>query len=554
MRNISKNYLARVLTTLLFVAVSACDKEVLDLQPATSLSDKTAFASPSTIELAVVGVYDAAQSGFYNGTLSTGVIRGYPFGAAHVEQGDNRGEDVISTQGFYGITYDAANDPTTANNDFMWQTLYALLNRANVVLDGLNKATASPTLTQLTLDQYKGEMYFLRALAHHELLKHFARPFSDNPTTAKGGVVNRITPISDGASADVAGQLGRNTVKEGYDLIIADLNLAEASLPVTRSSTSLRISRATKAAAVALKTRVYLHQGDWAKVVLEGNKLAPGVAAPFIPDPAFGVYSLTASPIGPFTAAGSKNNTESIFSIENNDVDNAGVNGALPTMYNVSKSPITGRALVCISPVLWNNPWFLDTDLRKSSTMVDDDAAGPGRAAKFTKKYSDAVARTDNAPVIRYAEVLLNMAEAIQRQAGAPDARALELLNAVRNRSVAIVDRFTIASFATAVDLTTAVLRERRIEFVCEGLRWGDIHRLAQDATFGPGGGIGIPLKASRTVTNWSTFYRTIANPTPGVFATQAAIPYTDKRFIWPIPASETNVNPVLAGQQNPGY
>ncbi len=552
MKNISKNNLLRILTVILVFSVSSCsDKEILDLQPATSLSDKSAFATPSTVELTVVGVYDAAQSGFYPGGP-----RGYPFGAAHVQQGDNRGEDVISVAGFYGLTYDGAYDPITANNDFMWQTLYNLINKANVVLDGLNKATPSGSFTQALIDQYKGEMYFLRALAHHELLKHFARPYSDNPTAPRGGVVNRTTPIADGAAASLAGQLGRNTVKEGYDLIIADLDLAEANLPATRASTALRITRATKAAAVALKTRVYLHQGDWAKVIQEGNKLVVGSSAPFAPQPAFGSYSLTSSPMGPFTAASSKGNTESVFSIENNDVDNADINGALPTMYNVSKAPVNGRGIVCISPILWNQPWFIDNDLRKSATMVDDDLpTSAGRGGKFTRKYSDAVARTDNAPVIRYAEVLLNLAEAIQRGAGAPDARALALLNAVRNRAVTTVaDQFTIGNFATSAALVTAILRERRIEFVCEGLRWGDIHRLAQDATFGPGGGIGIPLKINRTIANFSGFYRTAATPTPPAFTTQAAIPYSDRRFIWPIPASETNVNPVLAGQQNPGY
>jgi len=547
MKNIINNYFVRLTLASLLLVASAC-QDILEFQPATSLSNTTAFATPGTIELTVVGVYNAAQSGFYLG----GAVRGYPFGAAHVQQGDNRGEDVISTQGFYGITYDAAYDPTTANNDFMWQTLYALINQANVVLDGLNNATAGPLLTQQTINEFSGEMLFLRALAHHELLKHFARPYSDNPTAPTGGIVYRSTPIADGAAADIGAQAGRISVQECYDLIIADLNLAETNLPETRSSTSLKISRATKAAAVAIKTRVYLHMGQWAQVVTEGNKLAAGNSAPFAPATGFGTYSLTATPLGPFTAAGSKNNTESIFSIENNDVDNPGVNGALPSFYSVSRAPTNGRALVCISPVLWNNPWFLDSDLRKGSTMVESDAPGPGRAAIFTKKYSDAVARTDNAPIIRYAEVLLNIAEAIQRQAGAPDGRALALLNAVRNRSVTVpADRFTLASFATSNDLITAVLRERRIEFVCEGLRWSDIHRLAQDATFGTGG---IPAKGNRTITNWSGFYRTVANPTPPAFGLQAAIPYADRRFLWPIPASETNVNPVLAQQQNPGY
>ena len=246
MRNTIKNYLIKGALAAVFVSAVACE-DLLEFQPATSLSDGTAFSSASTIELAVVGVYNGAQSGFYAG----GQVRGYPFGAAHVEQGDNRGEDVISTQGFYGITYDAAYDPTTANNDYMWQTLYALINQANVVLEGLNGATPSATLTQETIDNYKGEMYFLRGLAHHELLKHFARPYSDNPTAPNGGIVIRTTAVKGGATADTEGQVGRSTVQQSYAQVLADLDAAETLLPITRSSASLRISRATKAAAVA---------------------------------------------------------------------------------------------------------------------------------------------------------------------------------------------------------------------------------------------------------------------------------------------------------------
>ena len=285
--------------------------------------------------------------------------------------------------------------------------------------------------------------------------------------------------------------------------------------------------------------------GAWGNVVTEGNKIATQATAPF--SSTIGAHALMASPMGPFTSGGSKNNTESIFSIENADVNNPGTNAALPRMYNGTSQG--GRALVAISPKLWNNTWFLASDFRKSDAMVAQDPTGAGRAAKFTKKYSDALTWSDNAPVIRYAEVLLNMAEAVQRQAGTPDARALELLNAVRNRAVTTVpDQFTIGSFATANDLITAILRERRIEFVCEGLRWGDIHRLAQDATFGTGG---IPEKASRLVTNWTGLYTGDPNT---VYSVLPAIPYDNYRFLWPIPLSETSVNPKLAAQQNPGY
>lgn len=552
MKKVLINYFTGIALALILIVVSSCN-DLLDFQPAGALSDATIFSSASTIELAVVGVYNSAQTGFYLGGFAA--ARGYPFGSAHIELGDNRGEDVISTQGFYSVTYDGAHSPSQPNMDFMWQTLYATINQANVVLDGLNKAKVSPTLSQTTIDEFKGEMYFIRALCYHELMKNFTRPYSDNPTESTPfprGVVLRTTGIIDAATADEAAKVGRSTVQQSYDLIVSDLNMAEASLPETRGNVGLKISRATKAAAIALKTRIYLHMQNWASVVTEGNKLAAGNTSPFSPATGFGSYSLMPTPIGPFTAAGSKNNTESIFSIENSDLDNPNINGALASMYSPVKAPINARGLICISPLLWNHPRFLDTDLRKSALMVENDIAGTGRAAKFTKKYSDVTGRSDNAPVIRYAEVLLNMAEAIQRQSGAPQSRAVELLNAVRNRSVTnVADQYTLANFTTDTDVLGAILLERRIEFLCEGLRWGDIHRLAQDPIFSTGG---IPAKANRSITDWSGYYRTTTTPNPPVTPLQVGIPYSDYRFIWPMPNTEISVNPVLAQQQNPGF
>lgn len=541
--------------TLVLVLFSVSCQDLLELQPQNSLSDATAFATPERIELAVAGMYDAAQSGFYLG----GAVRGYPFGAAHIQQGDNRGEDVVNTQLFYAITYEGTYDPTTANNDYMWQTLYALINRCNVVLEGLNNATPMGTLTQAGIDAYKGEARFLRALAYHELLKHFSRPFSDNPDAPNGGVPIRAVPVTGSSSAAAEASRGRSTVREVYDFIIADLDYAESVLPETRTPVSLKITRATKAAAVALKTRVYLHMRDWNKVITEGNKLAPQTSAPFSPATGFGSYSLPSNPYAAFSAAGSKNNSESIFSIENSDVDNPGVNGALPTMYSLPDPPVNGRGLVGISPLLYNQPWFLSTDIRKSSVFMTgfSGLGSSGRGAIFSKKYTDVTARSDNAPIIRYAEVLLNLAEAIQRTSGTPDARAFALYNAVRSRSVSDPLTNELTDFATANDLIQAILNERRIEFVCEGLRWGDIHRLAQDATFNTWGG-GIPAKISRAATRYDIYYtgdpatNTTILTSPGLH--HAAIPYSNFRFLWPIPNSETVINPVLAAQQNPGY
>ena len=126
----------------IFALATACT--VTDLQPIDALSEDTAYQTPERIELAVAGVYDGAQSGFYAG----GAVRGYPFGAAHLQQGDCRGEDMVSVAAFYGLTYDGTYDATTPNNGFFWQTTYALINRANVVIDGVRKAPTGGSLTE----------------------------------------------------------------------------------------------------------------------------------------------------------------------------------------------------------------------------------------------------------------------------------------------------------------------------------------------------------------------------------------------------------------------
>lgn len=551
--------LVQALAVLVLVLAGSC-KDLLNLTPQTALSETTAFATPERIELTVAGMYDAAQSGFYLG----GAIRGYPFGAAHVEQGDNRGEDVVNTQAFYLVTYQSNYDGVSANNDYHFQTLFALINRVNVVLAGLE--TAKPvgtTLTQADIDAYKGECRFMRALAYHELVKHFCRPYSDNPTAANLGMPYKTTAVTNAASAALSVKQDRGTVQEDYTQILADLDYAESVLPATRASRQLTITRATKGAAIALKTRIHLFMGNWASVLTEGNKLVPAGAPATFPS-LIGGFTLPSNPYAAFSSAGSKNNTESVFSIENAVGDEAGVNGALPSQYSTSASPTSGRALVAISPIIWNQTWWNATDTRKTATFVSINIEGTtagGKGGYFTKKYTDVTARSDNAPVIRYAEVLLNMAEASQRlNLGAADARAFDLYNAVRSRSNAAGTDLSydqITDFATGTDLMNAILNERRIEFLCEGLRWGDIHRLAQDATFNTWGG-GIPMKVNSGIGNLRPTYTGLPATTTALLATAGnrydAIPYSSYKFVWPIPTSEIVLNATLAAQQNPGW
>ncbi|MCL8006692.1 RagB/SusD family nutrient uptake outer membrane protein [Gelidibacter japonicus] len=514
-----KNIFKFLSITLIGIGMVSCSEDkMLDLSPINNISIDDAFSSPSLIESSINGMYNAAAIGEYSGTG-----RGYIWGAAFVQQNDCRGEDVVNEATFYQLTYRANYDATTANNVYYWVDGYRLINRANLVIEGVTTAVQAGIITSEVGDDYIGQAKFLRAITHFEMLNFFARPYNFSAGASHPGIPYREVGVDTQGEIDSEILKGRNTVAECYQKVLADLNDAESLI----SNTNL--TKASKNAAIAFKTRVYLHMRDWNNVIVEGTKLT-------------GAYTLTAEPDGVF--ANNSGNSESIFSIAHSATNNPGVNAALASQYNK-------RKLVCISPIIWRDPSWLVDDKRRTETTDGSDGlviAFGGR--KYTNKYRDDVGYSDFAPVIRYAEVLLSMAEAHARTATPNLPKSLELLNMVRNRSLAnpATQAYTATSFTTPAAMVAAIIKERRIEFLMEGRRWSDIHRLQGDDLHPIDG---IPAKVANGSPPASAYV--LGTPYDGALG-EAAIPGTDFRFLWPLPQIELNANPTLATQQNPGW
>lgn len=217
-----------LLLGLILVAVG-CEK-VVEKKPFNAFTDESVFTTVARANLALNGVYDAAQTG---GPSLAG--RGYPFGAATIEQGDNRGEDMVNLQTFYQITYQATYTPFTANNVAMWDNNYALINKANIAIEGFKSAVASGILPAATATQFEAECRFLRALAHHELLIHFARPYLEGNGSALG-VPYRDYAVKGGASLERLQKEARPKVADDYVKLLEDLAFAEANLPAINAS------------------------------------------------------------------------------------------------------------------------------------------------------------------------------------------------------------------------------------------------------------------------------------------------------------------------------
>lgn len=172
-----------------------------------------------------------------------------------------------------------------------------------------------------------------------------------------------------------------------------------------------------------------------------------------------------------------------------------------------------------------------DKDLRKAFNMYP--AEREGEETWYNKKFwtTDVNGErcANDAPIYRYADVLLYYAEAEAFAKGAPDAEAVNALNMVHRRAYGYestktspVD-FTVSSFADNETFLTAILSERCYEFCYEAKRWNDLKRVGKLAEY---------VKEARGV-----------DVGPG-------------GYYWPISVDEITNNKLLdpAKDQNPGY
>jgi hypothetical protein len=532
----------RIVTVSAAIALSAalwsCTDQAIDLEPKDSITFDVAFSTAERCDLGILGCYDAAQSGYYPGNDQR---RGYPFGAASTEQGDMKGEDMVNTQSFFAVTYEGTYNASSPNGQAHWECTYQMINKINVVIDGLRMAAENGVLTAEKAADGEAEIRFLRALGIHELLVFFAMPYAATPDASHFGVPFSQKPVITIEEVEAAKEAGRLSVRQSYELLLEDLDYAEANLAETRPGYQKTV-RATKAAAIAAKVRIYQHMGNWSKAMEEAGKIV-SASAPFTSP--IGGYQLTANPDGVF--ANNSSNSESLFSIENSATDNPTTNGCLYQMYY-------GRSLVCVSPIIVNASFWLEDDLRRAQLLEQANRYGNKEAYWSTKYRSELF--EDYAPILRYAEVLLNYAEAEARVNGVTS-KAVDLLNAVRGRAVTAADKqFTVASFASADALITAILQERRIEFLAEGRRWPDIHRLTYDPKFAvkaSDGRAGIPQKVAFGNIKTES-YEPASGTVNAAILTIAGFNAEDRRYIFPIPESETSSNEKLAAQQNTGW
>jgi len=484
-----------ILLTAAVLSFTACEDFLDEPQPAASLPSATAFTTAQDLQTGLFGAYSLTQQ-------SDG------FGTNFVMLPSVLSDEGV-WQGSFTSYQDIFNLMTTVNNGEvlgMWDDTYEVVNHANLVIQASGQVE-DPALTQDLRDQYRGEGLFLRGAALFEAVRWFALPYNSDDSANDPGIPILTEPVE--TFGDVT-RPTRNSVEEVYNQAISDMEEAMNLLP-----DFIERGRANRFAAMAYRAEIAFQQRDYGTVVSMTDELVNNSP-----------YALNEDPLTFYINEGSD---EEIFAIIHTTQDNPGVNGSLPAFTNVNGR---GGDLI-ISDEQRAAYEAVIPQSQRDAIAAQGDSVFDLRVTQLTsndvtniEKYEDPGNNSDDAPIHRLAEFFLMRAEALARDAGSVSQEAVDLLNAVRTRSIRVVDAtgapvanaadlvsYEISDFADVDEFAEAVILERQVEMCYEGSRFHDLMRLSRDA---------------RGVSSDDNFLR------------------------FPIPQADLDANPNLT--QNPGY
>lgn len=459
---------------------SSCKKSFLELDPPTSVSPDEAFATESDMLIALRGTYAGLRGAdFFGRTLPV-------IGDAMADNAYQATPNTNRYTVFNRYTWTLAD----ANITGIWTTGYSVILRANNIINNTSLPASA------TVDQYKGEAYAIRALSYFQLVRYFARPYTDNPAALGVPIITVYNP-------DL--RPGRNTVAEVYTQMVKDLDSAYKLMAKPSATAAINSSQFSKYAAKGLQAKVYLTMGD--NVNAKAAALDVITNSGFTVVPADGVLAYWND------ASYKTNRQETLFEVSSDAVNNLNFD-ALSYLYsqygNYGDFILTDSAKGL-------SPLFSATDARLALyPRLRRRNSATAAFVTAVNKYPAILGDRSDTKVLRLSEIYLIAAEA-SLPGNEPD--ALTYVNYITSRRNAD----PIAS--TGAQLFEDIITERRKELAIEGDRYLDLQRLKRN--------IDRP-----------------ADYKPYILS----IPYADYRRIFPIPQAELDVNPTIRSQQNTGY
>jgi hypothetical protein len=531
-----KHYIKIAVGLLLSSTIFISCKKVLDTKPEDFLVSEQYFNNENDLNAALGGVYSSlAQDGTYGRNLPIELEMGNDEGHYNNRNNYNAIPSLYDCQASTKIYADC------------WIALYQGIGRANLLLANIAKATASDSAKRYV----RGEALFLRAFNYFQLVTRYGDvPLILEPATSASNLSKPRT-----ASSIV------------YDQIVLDMKTADTLVrDITQIGSGTRVSKTTVEGMLA---RVYLK--------MAGHPLMLGV-------PAYdsaktyalkvinsGVHSLNPSYKQIFINHSQDlyDYKESMWEIEfigNNTPQGAVSPGSrfacqLAMRYTgVDPNPVViyGYGSYVPSGVLyniyntypsdtlrrnWNMPPFTynsNTSPRSITNYATGTFTFERDCGKWKRDYENYLPKQrdwgpTNFPVLRYADVLLMAAEA-ENEVNGPTAEALNYLNLVRSRALAL--RIFPVQAATQTAFRKIIQDERARELCFEGLRKFDLIRW---------GIFNARMDFTKNAIANSTATSTNKNRFLGAYMNVKL-----RDTLLPIPSAEISVNNLAT--QNPGW
>lgn len=449
-----KKILFRILgATVLSTVLLSCS-DFLTEHPKTFLSPDDFFTTQDQMEAAVNGCYSGLTN-IFTGGVGVGVS---PWHMLELLTGNIDRTQPGSDEDL-GIKLPVKE--TNIYIGYIWQGAYSAINNCNSVITGISNSEAA--VDPAIKNDLLGQVYCLRAWYYFQLVRLY-------------GPVPYLTEQTKDLSE---AQVSPASQEEVYEGIVSDLTEAK-SLLASWSRTDGYIS---KGVASGLLAKVYLTMAGFPLSKTENYAKAYDEAKTLVSQKAYSLFGTYADLRNP----ANENRGEFMLSSQH-EADRAGSGmhvSCLP--FPVPSSAIDENNAYggCVIPTLVYYNSYDDADLRKADGQgffythyaALDGSGDVAFSRPYFYKYFDASAVSsgksgEDYPLLRYADVLLTLAEAKAMADGGTtsDASAIDAYYQVRHRAMPAEIKPSSISFED-------VYKERFWEFCCESQSWYDMIR-----------------------------------------------------------------------------